>query len=119
MLSYQVAPLRTHFCCNVGDLIMTLAERLNNLEGKSNSSDNLVSLDDDAVSRLRESVETAGGLPITLDCRDKILAVSHTDINEVILPLCAWLEGLVKDYVETGGGGKSRGTCEPLCPFYE
>jgi len=97
---------------------MTLAEVLDNLEGRSNSGDKLVSLDDDAVRRLRESVEVAGGLPITLDCRDKILAVSHADINEVILPLCAWLEGLVKDYVETEGGGKSRGTCEPMCPFY-
>ena len=84
--------------------LMALAQALIDLEAKAGRFFKIPSLDDDVVKRLLESVEASGGLPVTIDYREKILAVSYTDLTEVILPLCSWLEGLVKVHAEKEGG---------------
>lgn len=83
---------------------MDLADALMELEMQPSGVGNLPNLDVDAVNLLRK-LSNAGGLPVSVDCRDKILAVSEGDLAEVILPLCAWLKGLADDQEgdETGG----------------
>lgn len=69
---------------------MALAEALTELEGLQ-----LPEVEAHAVERLRQFVETSGGLPIERDCQpSEILAVGNDDIRETVLPLCRWIIGL-------------------------
>lgn len=69
---------------------MALAEALTELEGLQ-----FPEIEASDVERLRQFVETSGGLPIERDCRSKeILAVGDDDMRETVLPLCRWVIGL-------------------------
>lgn len=73
---------------------MTLAEALAAMEAQPSGVGGLSPLDETAVLRLRQLIQEQGGLRVTLDCRDKVMAISDTELVEVILPLCCWLIGL-------------------------
>lgn len=84
---------------------MKLVDILAKLEaGPEGGGDSLLS-NVGGLDRLRQVVQEEGGLPISLDCRTKILDVCQEDLEEVIIPLCAWLKGLA----EVNEGGKERG----------
>lgn len=69
---------------------MALADALTELEGSQ-----FPEIEASAVERLRQFVDTSGGLPIERDCqREAVLAVGDDDMRETVLPLCRWVMGL-------------------------
>lgn len=73
---------------------MTLEEALAAMEVQPSGVGNVPPLDVTSVDRLRKTIRENGGLPVSLDCRDKTLASSDDELAQVILPLCAWLRRL-------------------------
>lgn len=61
-----------------------------------------------ALDRLRHCVDDMGGLPVSLDRRNMILAVSDDDLAEVIFPLCTWLKGLTEACTGEAARGESQ-----------
>lgn len=94
----------------------SLADALTELEAQPNRVDKKP-LEADSFDRLLEFVKKTGGLPVTLDCRSKILTVSNDDLVEVITPLCTWLKTLA----EVCGCGVEEGKLHALFAllFYE
>lgn len=87
-------------------LCMALAATLVELEAQPCGVGRCKPLENSGLERLQQLVKTSRGLPVSLDCRRKILAVSNDDITEVIIPLCSWLKGLVEGHNGEAGGGE-------------
>ena len=85
---------------------MALAATLIKLEAQTCGVGICKPLESSGLERLQQLVKTTRGLPVSLDCRKKILAVSNDDIAEVIIPLCSWLKGLVLGHDGEAGGGE-------------
>lgn len=73
------------------------------MEAQSIGVSDVPSLEAAAVGKLREKVLKQGGLHVSLDCRNKILAISEVELDETILPLCSWLIGLVEAQGKAAG----------------
>ena len=85
---------------------MALAAKLAELETQSCGIGRHTTVESSGLERLQHLVKTSRGLPVSLDCRRKILPVSDGDITEVIVPLCSWLKGLVERHNGKAGGGE-------------
>lgn len=83
--------------------MVDLAEVLAALEAQAGGAGKLPCLEEGSLDRLRQLVKEQGGLPITLDCRKKLLPVNDVDLVGVIAPLSVWLKGLVEAHSAKGG----------------
>lgn len=82
---------------------MEFAKELAAMEAQPSGVGDLPSLEAAAVGRLRQKILKQDGLHVSLDCRDKILAISEAELDETILPFCSWLKGLVEAQGKAAG----------------
>lgn len=67
------------------------------MEAQPGGAGKLPTLRAAAVDQLRRKIQEQGGLQVSVDCKaEQILATSEQEVDNAIIPLCAWLAGLVE-----------------------